>query len=71
MKKILIIDPTVPQEDRAEGLAVYNALITGKCDTCKYLKCCSEDGDFKFPADAACMEILKRNGQDLVHKKET
>jgi hypothetical protein len=58
MKKVLIIDPDVPQEDKPEGLAVYKAITTGECNVCPYLKRCENDGSFKFPSDAACMKIL-------------
>lgn len=58
MRKILIFDQSVPQNKRAEGLAVYKAVMTGKCDICPYLKQCEKGEDFEFPKDAACMKIL-------------
>jgi MoaA/NifB/PqqE/SkfB family radical SAM enzyme len=61
MKKILIIDADVPQKDIAEGRAVYEAVMTGKCDVCPYLKQCEGDGNFRFPQDAACMRILNES----------
>lgn len=37
-----------------EGIGVFYALMTGKCDNCPYLFRCEHNDDFKFPADAAC-----------------
>ncbi len=65
MKHVIIIDKDVPKEHISEGMAVLQALHTGKCDICTYLKQC-EIGfeDTKFPSDAACMKILNRKMQN-------
>lgn len=66
MKKVLIIDVSVPQEDRAEGVAVYKAVTTGKCRVCPHLRWCEDDASFKIPSDAACMRILNASEERMV-----
>lgn len=62
--RIVIFDELdYPKEKQAEGLAVSEAIVTGKCNECAFLKKCESDSNFQFPVFAWCyqrkLEILK------------
>ena len=57
---ITIFDAEYPAEKQAEGLGVSEAVVSGKCDTCKYYPTCTTNEAFAFPVDAACMKIRDR-----------
>ena len=62
MKHVLVIDESVPNDKRTEALAVYKAVMTGRCDVCSYLKQCEAGFESEeFPKDAACMQILRES----------
>lgn len=53
---VLFVDE-YPADMQAEGIAINHAVLSGACNSCRYLlRCCSDD-NFKLPADAACMKI--------------
>ena len=55
MKVIPIFDKQYPIDRKKEAMKVLSAVLSGKCDTCKYLELCEKCGDEPFPADAPCM----------------
>lgn len=63
MNSAVFFDDTYPADLQAEGLAVREAIMTGKCDKCPDLFECSQNDCFKLPEHAFCMrrknEILK------------
>ena len=71
-KHITVFDKAYPPEVLAEGLAVNEAVVLGKCDKCGFLKQCSSDDSFKPPVFAWCFrrktEILssqRREGKEV------
>lgn len=64
MNSAVFFDDTYPADLQAEGLAVREAIMLGKCAQCPDLVKCSTDKNFKFPPNAFCMvkkqEILKQ-----------
>ena len=65
-KNIVLFPQKLPADMQAEGLAIHWAVLTGKCNECKYLPRCCSDDTFRLPADAFCVvkkkEILKEWG---------
>ena len=61
MKEKIIFDKEYPQGIKDEGAAVAKAVMTGKCNSCKYIHRCENDINFKFPDDAPCMKILRQS----------
>ena len=58
---IVIFDKPYSPEKIAEGLAVHWAVITGACNSCKYLSACESDASDAWnslPQDAACAKKL-------------
>lgn len=77
MKEILyekeenfVFDKECEEDKTAEGYAVYDAMITGKCNQCRFLDLCKSGKITVFSPDCWCMkrkkEILddwrKKNG---------
>lgn len=62
-RHITVFDKAYPPEVLAEGLAVNEAVVLGKCDKCGFLKQCSSDNSFRPPVFAWCSrrkaELLK------------
>lgn len=62
-KHITMFDRAYPKEKQAEGLAISQAIVNGKCEKCLFLKQCESDRNFQFPPSAWCgkrkQEILK------------
>lgn len=63
---ITVFDMAYPEEKQAEGLAISEAVATGKCNECGFLKQCESDRFFEFPSSAYCQkrkhEILEAWG---------
>lgn len=63
MNGAVFFDNTYPADLQAEGLAVREAIMTGKCNKCQSFRECNTNEHFVFPQDAFCMvrknEILK------------
>lgn len=63
VKHITMFDRSYPKEKQAEGLAISQAIVNGKCDQCRFFKRCASDRNFQFPPEAWCSkrknEILK------------
>ena len=55
-KHIIVFDRSYPREKQAEGLAISEAVASGKCDKCAFLKQCTKDRDFEFPVFAWCQQ---------------
>lgn len=55
-KHITIFDRAYPREKQAEGLAISEAVASGKCDKCAFLKQCARDRNFEFPVFAWCQQ---------------
>lgn len=53
---VLFVDK-YPADMQAEGIAINNAVLSGACNSCRYLPRCCSDDSFKLPSDAACMKI--------------
>lgn len=51
-KHITIFDREYSQEKQAEGLAISEAVATGKCNECGYLNQCESNRGFRFPVFA-------------------
>lgn len=71
-KHVVIFDEAYPPEMLAEGLAVNEAVVLGKCDKCGFLMQCSSNDSFKPPVFAWCFrrknEILadqRRRGKGV------
>ena len=47
-KHITIFDREYSQEKQAEGLAISEAVATGKCNECGYLNQCESNRGFRF-----------------------
>ena len=62
VKHITIFDQSYPREKQAEGLAISEAVLTGKCEKCPFLNKCERDRNFEFPIMAWCQ---KRKNQIL------
>ena len=45
---------------QAEGMAAAKAVISGKCDICKYYEECSNNYNFRFPRDSWCTKEKER-----------
>lgn len=60
---ITIFDQPYPEDKQAEGIAVSEAVATGRCNACGYLRQCERDQSFKPPVLAWCqqrkLQILK------------
>ena len=68
MANVTIFDRPYPTEKQAEGIAVFSAIMSGKCNDCQSYAECTTNDHFKFPIDAYCMRqkaiILKGWGKD-------
>ena len=62
-KHITIFDRGYSREKQTEGLAISEAVATGKCNDCGYLNQCESNRGFQFPVFAWCQkrkhQILK------------
>lgn len=56
-KHDVIFDQLYDDDTKAEGVAVISCVLTGLCDTCKYLKNCEEYDFNEPPTDAPCMQM--------------
>lgn len=67
-KNVTIFDRPYPKEKQAEGIAISEAVATGKCNVCAYLQTCESDRAFVFPSLAWCQcrkrQILKEWQKD-------
>lgn len=61
MKNTIVFDDSYSLEKIKEGLAVREAVLTGACDKCAYLRECSSNENFEFPTCAPCMRIMRRS----------
>ncbi len=61
MEVITMFSPNMSKEDINFGLIIQEAILTGKCEKCKYLKECENNKDFKFPDDSWCMIKFKES----------
>ena len=59
-KHITMFDQLYPKEKQAEGIAISEAVLTGKCNECGFLNQCKSNGNFQFPLFAWCQQ-RKRN----------
>lgn len=53
---ITIFDQPYPEDKQAEGIAVSEAVATGRCHACGYLRQCERDQSFKPPVLAWCQQ---------------
>ncbi len=53
-RHVTIFDRPYPIEKQAEGMAIHQAVATGACDKCGFLRQCSADVSFKPPVFAWC-----------------
>lgn len=62
-KQIVFFDGVTHGDKQAEGIAISEAVVNGKCNNCPFLKECQSNENFKFPEPAWCyqrkMQILK------------
>lgn len=60
---ITVFTQEYPMEKQAEGIGISEAIVNGQCGKCPFLKQCSTDKNFVFPAFAWCQrrkrQILK------------
>lgn len=54
-KIITMVNPSISEKNIDLALLVQKAILTGKCNECKYLKECESNRDFKFPSDVRCI----------------
>ena len=53
-KHVTMFDRQYPPEKQAEGLAISQAVVQGRCLTCGFYQQCTTDEHFKFPVFAWC-----------------
>lgn len=62
-KQIVFFDGVYSTEKQAEGISISEAIASGECNECKFLKECESNENFEFPESAWChqrkMQILK------------
>lgn len=56
MNHITMFDRPYPVEKQAEGIAISEAVATGKCNSCGFLRQCESDDRFQFPPLAWCQQ---------------
>lgn len=60
MNLIMQFDRAYSQDKQIEGIAISQAVVSGKCFECPHYKRCSSDKTFCFPPDAWRMRQKKK-----------
>lgn len=55
-KLITMFDREYQREKQAEGIAVSEAIVSGKCNDCPVFKRCTADRNFSFPFFTWCFQ---------------
>lgn len=65
---ITLFDGVYSAEKQAEGLSISEAIVSGKCNNCTFLKECESNENFKFPESAWCYKRKVKILKDWMNK---